>query len=156
MSTSGQPSEAEMRAAYEAEMKRVRVEDLLLESIVNMINFGMRRTGLMPDTESERDPHQVQLAIESVRALLPLLETATPEQVAPIRQALSQLQLAYVRVGGGPAPAGGRPDVGVAPGAGDGEGADREPAPQSPGEEQVNPGEPGPAQRSGRLWVPRS
>ena len=33
MSTQGQPSEEELRAAYEAEMKRVRVEDLLLDTV---------------------------------------------------------------------------------------------------------------------------
>ena len=59
----------------------------------------MRRTGLMAGTEDERDPAQVQLAIEAVRAQLPLIERVAPEQVKPIRDALSQLQLAYVRIG---------------------------------------------------------
>jgi hypothetical protein len=156
MSTQGQPSEEELRAAYEAEMKRVRVEDLLLDTVVNMVNFGMRRTGLMPGTESERDAGQVQLAVESVRALMPLVETIAPEQVAQIRQALSQLQLAYVQIGGSaaPAPAGpagptaspGAPPPAAPPSAA--------PPSAAPAEPEIKPGEPGPAQRSGRLWVP--
>ena len=99
-----QPTEEELRAAYEAEMSRIRVDDLLLDSVVNMVNFGMRRTGLVPGTEAERDPQQVQLAIESVRALLPIVEQIQPGQVAKLREALTQLQLAYVRIGGAAAP----------------------------------------------------
>ncbi len=100
-----QPSEEELRAAYEEEMKRVRVEHVLLDGIVTLVNLGMRRSGLMAGSEDERDPAQVQLAIEAVRAQLPLIERVAPEQVEPIRDALSQLQLAYVRIGGQPADA---------------------------------------------------
>ena len=42
--TGDQPSEEELRAAYEAELKKIRVEHVLLEQIVTMINLGMRRT----------------------------------------------------------------------------------------------------------------
>jgi hypothetical protein len=147
-----QPTEEELRAAYEAEIKRIRVEHVLLEQIVTLVNLGRRRTGLSPGTEDERDPEQVRLAIESVRALLQLVEQAAPEQAAAIRDAVSQLQLAYVRIGGQPAqepsgPAGGPPGTGGAgPGGGPGE-----PQPPQP---SAKPGEAGPAQRSGRLWVP--
>ncbi len=153
--TGGQPTEEELRAAYEAELKKIRVEHVLLEQIVTMVNLGMRRTGLAPGTEGERDPGQVKLAIEGVRALLPLVEQAAPPQAAPIRDALSQLQLAYVRIGGnaqagespgGPSKAGGAP----APDAGE---QPSDPASEPPASE-AQAGEPGPAERSGRLWVP--
>ena len=101
MSATDQPSEEELRAAYEAELKQIRVEQILLEQVVTLVNLGMRKTGMAPGTEDERDPDQVRIAIEGVRALTPLLEQAAPEQVQPIRDALSQLQLAYVRLGGG-------------------------------------------------------
>ena len=55
MSTSDQPTEEELRAAYEAEIKKIRVEQILLDQIVSLINLGMRRTGLSPGTEDERD-----------------------------------------------------------------------------------------------------
>ena len=95
-----EPSEEELRAAYEAELKRLRVEHVLLDNVVALANLGMRRTGLAPGTEGERDPAQVRLAIEAIRAMLPLIEQAAPDQVAAIRDAVSQLQLAYVRIGG--------------------------------------------------------
>jgi hypothetical protein len=148
------PSEEELRAAYEAEVKKIRVEHVVLENIVTLINLGMRRTGLAPGTESERDPAQVRLAIESVRVLLPLIEQTAPQQVGPIRDAVSQLQMAFVRIGGqapsSPPPPG--PEA-EAP-AGDRSEPSPPPPPGEPEEAPAQPGEPGPAQRSGRLWIP--
>jgi hypothetical protein len=139
-------SEQELRAAYEEEMKRIRVEQVLLENAVSLINLGMRRTGLAPGTEAERDPEQVRLAIEGIRVQLPLLEQAAPAQVRPIRDALSQLQLAFVKIGGAAAPAG-------AGAAGQSTEAPESSTQPAPGESPQQEG-PGPAQRSGRLWVP--
>jgi hypothetical protein len=143
-----EPSEEELRAAYEAELKQLRVEHVLLDNVAALANLGMRRTGLAPGTEGERDPAQVRLAIESLRALMPVLEQVAPSQVGAIRDAVSQLQLAYVRIGGQP-PAPETPESGAGgPGAGAGPAAP--PAQEPP----PKPGEPGPAQRSGRLWIP--
>jgi hypothetical protein len=147
-----QPSEEELRAAYEAELKRLRVEHVLLDNVAALVNLGMRRTGLVQGTEEERDPAQVRLAVESVRAMLPVLEQAAPEQIGAIRDAVSQLQIAFVKIGGQP----GTPASGGAEGAGR---AETQPSPSpspSPSREPEppKPGEPGPAQRSGRLWVP--
>jgi hypothetical protein len=164
MSTN-EPSEEELRAAYEEQIKQVRIEHVLLDNAVMMVNLGMRRTGLMPGTESERDVGQVQLAIDSVRALMPMLESAVPEQAKQIRQALSQLQMAYVQLGGSEpagegagAGEGERAGPGSAPEPGSASRQDRpgtgttEPASQQP--PAADPGKAGPAQRSGRLWVP--
>jgi hypothetical protein len=169
MSTSNQPSEAELRAAYEAEIKQLRVEHVLLEEIVSLVNLGMRRTGLAPGTEDERDIEQVRLAIEAVRALLPLIEPAGAPQVAQIRQALAQLQLAFVKLGGTPGPdtagqpadpgqpAGAGPATGAGQGAGEGQGSAGAGAAAPPAGASPDPGsagDAGPAQRSGRLWIP--
>jgi hypothetical protein len=147
-----QPTEEELRAAYEAEVKKIRVEHVLLENVVSLINLGMRRTGLSKGTEDERDVEQVRLAIDAIRAMLPLLERTAPEQVKPVRDALSQLQLAFVKIGGAQAPGGAETEAG-APAGEDGppagEAATEQSAAQRPTSE-----EPGPAQRSGRLWVP--
>ena len=132
------PTEEELRAAYEAEIKKIRVDQVLLEHIVTLVNLGMRRTGLSAGTEGERDVEQVRTAIDAIRAQLPVLERIAGDQVAPIRDALSQLQLAFVKIGGA---AGGTP----APEA-------DAPRPEQPAEPKA--GEPGPAQRSGKLWVP--
>jgi hypothetical protein len=145
------PTEEELRAAYEAEIARVKVEQVLLEHVVTLINLGMRRTGLVPGTEAERDPAQVRVAIEAIRAQLPLLEQAAPQQISPIREALSQLQLAYVKIGGAAEPA----TAEAPPEGASGAGAEGPiPGAGGPDEPPPKPGEPGPAQRSGRLWVP--
>jgi hypothetical protein len=161
-----EPTEEELRAAYEAEIKKVRVEHVLLEQIVTLVNLGMRRTGLAPGTDSERDPGQVRVAIEAIRSLLPLIEESAPQQVGPIREALSQLQLAFVRIGGAAASAGPQdappseaPPEEASEAGHEGPQEEAATAPQDapPGAQEPppdKPGEPGPAQRSGRLWVP--
>ena len=130
MSAGQPPTEEEYRAALEAEMKRLRVDDVLLQSVVSLINLGMRRLGIAQGTEDEKDLEQVRVAIDSVRSLLGVLEEAAPDHLPAVRDGLSQLQMAFVQAGGkgGPPPAEKPP-----------EGA---------------PGDTGPAQRSGRLWVP--
>ena len=144
------PTEEELRAAYEAEVKKIRVEHVLMENVVTLINLGMRRTGLSPGTEAERDPGQVQLAVEAVRQLLPLVEQIAPAQVGPIRDALSQLQMAYVRIGGQASPEAAEPPASSSTTSTAGAPPPRPPAePQPP-----QSGAGGPAQRSGRLWVP--
>lgn len=130
-----QPTDEELAAAYEAQLKQIRVEDVLIQTLVSLLNLGGRKAGLAPGTEGERDPEQVRQAIEGVRALLPIVEPLLGPDAAQIREALSQLQLAYTRIAGGQAP----------PAEGG------EPAPEAPQPEAEGPG---PAQSSGRLWVP--
>jgi hypothetical protein len=132
-----QPTEEELRAALEEEMRRVTVDDLLLQSTVSLVNLGGRKAGLAPGTEGERDLDQVQAAIDSVNALLPVLEARGREEAKPIRDALSQLQMAYARLAGEGQPGPPSTDEG-------------EPPPEQP----PKAGEKGPAQSSGRLWVP--
>jgi hypothetical protein len=97
----------------------------------------------------------VRLAIEAIRAVMPLLEQVAPQQVGPIRDALSQLQLAYVQIRGGAAAEGGAPGgPGGGPGAPGGPDVPGGSGAQQPGQAPPKPGDPGPAQRSGRLWVP--
>jgi len=150
------PTEEELRAAYEAQIQQVRVEHVLLEHVVTVANLGLRRTGLAPGTEDERDPDQVRLAIESIRILLPLLEQSMPEQAAQIKDALSQLQFAFVKIGG----AGEEPGQTQPPAGSEQPQPEQRTEPPQPGQaEPSEPGEPGsdepgPAQRSGRLWIP--
>jgi hypothetical protein len=96
---SGQPSEEELRAALEEQLRQLRVEDVLLQTIVTLVNLAGRRL----TAADEKDPEQARLAIEAVRALLPL---APQEELAPVRDALSQLQMLYAREvqGGAPPP----------------------------------------------------
>ena len=121
-----QPSEEEIRA-LEAEMEKLTVDDVLLQTIVTLINLGARKAGLAEG--SQADLPQVKEAIDGARALLPIVEPRHGEALAPVRDALSRLQMAYVQQTGGTPP-------------------------QAPPEEQPEEGGPGPAQQSGRLWVP--
>ena len=124
-----EPTEEQLRAAYEEQLKRIRVDDVLIQTVVSLVNLGSRKIGLAEETAEERDLEQVRQAIEGTRALLPLVEEALGPDAGQIRAALSQLQLAYAReVGAGDAPAESKPPE--------------------------EPEGPGPAQASGRLWVP--
>jgi hypothetical protein len=91
-----EPNEEELRAAFEQQMKHIRVEDVVLQTIVTLINLGARRLGIAgsPEEAGEKDPGQAQLAIEGARALLALVDG---EQLGPVRDALSQLQMAFVQ-----------------------------------------------------------
>ena len=125
-----QPSEEEI-AALEAELEKLTVDDVLLQTLVTMVNLGARKLGLAAppgEQEPKRDLEQTKQAIDAARALLPLLEPRHGEELAPVKDALSRLQMAYVQLSGN----------------------------QPPAQEQENPGEEGagPAQSSGRLWVP--
>jgi hypothetical protein len=128
-----QPSEEEI-AALEAELEKLTVDDVLLQTVVTLLNLGARKAGLAEGATA--DLPQVKEAIEAARALLPILEPRHGEQLAPVRDALSRLQMAYVQKSGGGEP-----------------GAEPPQRPEQPsaGPEQEGAG---PAQRSGRLWVP--
>jgi hypothetical protein len=85
-----QPSEEELRAALEEQMKKITVADVLLQTVVTLINLSGRRLTM----EEEKDLEQARLGIEAVRALLPL---CPEDQVGPIKDALSQLQMLFAR-----------------------------------------------------------
>jgi hypothetical protein len=135
-----QPTEEELRAAYEEQLKRIRVDDVLVQTVLSLINIGSLRAGLVPGSESEADPAELRQAIEGVRALLPLVEPTLGPDAAQIRDAVSRLQMEYARLAGAGA-AETPTEEPVAP-----EGEEQQPQDQSQG--------PGPAESSGRLWVP--
>ena len=148
----GQSSEAELRAAYEAELSRITSADMVLQATVSLLNLGARRLGLVggPDPAApeqdtpERDLEQVRDAIDAVRGLIPVVERRAPQEARPLRDALSQLQMAYARESqSAPAPT---PPPAQAP-------SQAAPTPPQPQPGAAKPG-PGPAESSGRLWVP--
>jgi hypothetical protein len=86
-----QPADQEeLQRRLEEQLRRVRVQDLLLESVASILNLSARRIS-KPD---ERDLEQGRLGIDAVRAVLELLEPGPREQV---REALSQVQMLYAR-----------------------------------------------------------
>ncbi|MDQ2676042.1 MAG: hypothetical protein M3Y34_04470 [Actinomycetota bacterium] len=103
-----QPSEEELRAHLEEQLRQVRVEDLLVESAASIVNLTVRRIA-KPD---EQDLEQARVGIEAVRALVDLVEG---EVAGQIRSALSDLQLLYARASRGEPLEGPAPEGGEAP-----------------------------------------
>src|SRR4051794_23906287 len=99
-------SEEEMRA-IEAEIDRIHVDDVVLQTIVSLINLGARKgaVGAPPEAGITPDYEQLRIAIDAARALLSVVEPRHGDKVGPIRDALSQLQMAYAQGTGGAAPA---------------------------------------------------
>ena len=74
---------------------------MVLQTVVTLVNLTGRRL----TAEGEKDLEQARQGIEAVRALLPL---CPQEELGPVKDAVSQLQMIYVREtggGGGEAPA---------------------------------------------------
>lgn len=141
----GQPTEAELQAALEEQMRNIRVEDVVVQTTVTLVNLGARRLGLAAapgeDPSAERDLGQAQIAIEAVRALLPLCPAEVGEQIGP---ALSQLQMAFARE----AQAAGGPPTGAEPGA---------PAPTGdPAADEAAAAEAERAKARAKIWTPGS
>jgi hypothetical protein len=142
--TTAQQTEEQLRAAYEAELSRISSADVILQAAVSLLNIGGSRLGLGGPGQSAgtgRDLEQVRDAIEGVRALLPVLERKGPEELRPLRDALSQLQMAYAREV--------QPGVGAEASAPQTPPAEQKSAPAAEGKSGA-----GPAESSGRLWVP--
>src|SRR6266545_4155947 len=108
-----QPNEEEMRRRIEEQLRKVRVQDLLLESVASVLNLSARRIA----KEDERDLEQARVGIEAVRAVVGLLD---PEPADQVRSALSEVQMLYAKEaqgGGGEAPGKGEGEApGGAPG----------------------------------------
>jgi hypothetical protein len=132
-----QYSEEELRQ-LEAEMERITVDDVLLQTLVSLLNLGARKAGLgaPPGEEGPKpDFEQVRQAIEGARALLPVLEPRHADKLGPVRDTLARLQVVYAQNARGAPAAAAEPQ-------------------EPPAEAPPTPGGPGPAQQSGRLWVP--
>jgi len=88
------PSQSAQDAAAEF-MLTVPVQDVVVSMVQTVFDVGYRRTGLAGG-DDERDLEQTRVSIETVRALLPVLEgVLDAPSMSTLRGALSQLQLAY-------------------------------------------------------------
>lgn len=80
------------------ELRRLRVEDVLVNALVHVSSIGYRRLGLSEDSRDERDLDQSRLAIETMQALIPVLQDFLPgELVAGFEEQVANLQLAYAK-----------------------------------------------------------
>jgi hypothetical protein len=83
--------ERELVEQLQAELDRLKVADLLLQTVYTISSLGYHRL-----TGENKDLDQARLAIEALKALLPVLEGAVPEEaLRDFNQVLANMQLAY-------------------------------------------------------------
>jgi hypothetical protein len=93
-----QLSEEELRERVEAELKRIKVSDVLLQSCYTISSLGYGKMAAPPE---ERDLDQARLAIEALRALTPVLEGAVDAEVTrDLGQVTANMQIAYAKAVG--------------------------------------------------------
>ena len=84
-------SEQELVEQLQAELGRLKVSDLLLQTVYTISSLGYHRL-----SGASKDLEQARLAIEALKALVPVLEGAVPDEaVRDFNQVLANMQLAY-------------------------------------------------------------
>jgi hypothetical protein len=84
-------NEEQLLRQLEEQLKNLKVDELLVQTLYTLSSLGYRKLA-----EDGRDLDQARLAIEALRALLPVLEGTVPEElVRDFKQVTSNLQLAY-------------------------------------------------------------
>ena len=124
------PEQEQMLRQMEEEMRRVRVQDLVAQSVVSILNLSYRRIA----KEDERDLEQARIGIDAVRGMVEVLDADSQNE---IRNALSQVQMLYAQTAD-------EAEGGSDPGAGT---AEAPPTSQPPGAG---------GQAPPRLWTPGS
>ena len=78
-------------AELQAELAKLKVSDLLLQTLYTVSSLGYHRL-----SGEQKDLEQARLAIEALKALMPVLEGSIPEEaLRDFQQVLANLQLAY-------------------------------------------------------------
>jgi hypothetical protein len=129
-------SEEELRAQLEEEIRKVKIEDVILQSVVSILNLAARRIA----KDDERDLEQGKLGIDAAAAIVDFVPEEAKSQ---LNEAIAELRLLYVKhaEGGGDTEAGEKPD---------------EPA-EKPSDEKTEPEQKEPERKSGEdsgLWTP--
>jgi hypothetical protein len=86
-------SEEEQKLVEElqAELAKLKVSDLLVQTLYTVSSLGYHRL-----SGEAKDLDQAKLAIESLKALVPVLEGSIPDEaLRDFQQVLANLQLAY-------------------------------------------------------------
>jgi hypothetical protein len=93
-----EPTEEEIARELANELRKLKVEDVLIQTLITISSIGYRRLGLTPETKDDRNLMQAQLAIDTMRALVPVLEKVVPaELIRDFNQSVANLQLAYAK-----------------------------------------------------------
>ena len=85
------PSDEELLKQVEEQLRNLKVSDLLVQTLYTVSSLGYRKL-----SQEDRDLDQAKLAIEALRALLPVLEdVVSADVVRDFRQVTANLQLAF-------------------------------------------------------------
>ena len=88
-----EPTEEELVAELEEELRKLTHSDILLQTAMTLSSLGFRKL-----SEDDRDLAQARVAIEGLKAIVPVLEGSVPEQTArDLQQVIANLQLAYAQ-----------------------------------------------------------
>jgi hypothetical protein len=91
-------SESEEQVARELaeELRKLKVEDVLISVLIQISAIGYRRLGLTEESKDDRDLQQAKLAIDTMKALMPVLGEVVPaDLIRDFEQSVANLQLAY-------------------------------------------------------------
>ena len=92
------PDEEEIAEVLAEELAKLRVENILVGALIQVSTVGYRKLGLTEETESERDLEQTRIAIETMKALVPVLQQVIPEDLLrDFEQSVAGLHLAYAK-----------------------------------------------------------
>ena len=90
-------SREEMLDQLEEELSKLKVSDVLVQTVFTISSLGYRSLG-----EEHRDLEQARLAIEALRALVPVLKDVLPGEVTrDYDQLVANMQLAYAKAAAG-------------------------------------------------------
>ena len=85
------PTDEELLQQVEEELKKLKVSDLLVQMLYTMSSLGYRKL-----SDQDRDLDQAKLAIDTLGAVLPVLEGVVGDDVMrDFKQVTANLQLAY-------------------------------------------------------------
>jgi hypothetical protein len=86
-----QPNEEELLQQVEEQLKKLKVSDLVVQMLYTVSSLGYRKL-----SDQDKDLDQAKLAIETLRAVVPVLEGVVGDDVLrDFRQVTANLQLAY-------------------------------------------------------------
>ena len=85
------PDDEELVKQLEEQLKKLKVSDLIVQTLYTVSSLGYQKL-----SGEDRDLAQARLAIETLRALVPVLESELgDEAVRDFKQVTANLQLAY-------------------------------------------------------------
>jgi len=89
----GEPTQEELLEQLQAEFEKLKVADVIVQTVLTVSSLGYRSLG-----KEARDLDQARLAIDALRALVPVLQGAVAEDVSrDLEQMVSNMQIAYAK-----------------------------------------------------------